>query len=263
MILQYYYWWFRSAIPAEICDRIVELGLTTMLERKEKFGEKAITASTGGWREKPHDNSDAISAGDKSVTALKKSKADLSKVYVRDSNVVFLSNKELYDIVWPFIHEANKKAGWNFEWDYTEDFQFTKYGPGQFYGWHTDANEKPYELFDPKIHPVHKNPDGTDFVDQYGATVPEDHAYTINPNLNGKIRKLSVTISLNDPKDYVGGNLRFDLGPHRIDRYHTCKEIRPKGSVIVFPSHVHHQVTPVTKGTRYSLVCWNLGKPFR
>ena len=34
-------------------------------------------------------------------------------------------------------------------------------------------------------------------------------------------------------------------------------------SVIVFPSHVYHQVTPVTKGTRYSLVGWNLGYPFR
>jgi predicted 2-oxoglutarate/Fe(II)-dependent dioxygenase YbiX len=60
-----------------------------------------------------------------------------------------------------------------------------------------------------------------------------------------------------------GGNLKFDLGPHRGDRYHECAEIRPRGSIIVFPSHVYHQVTPVTKGTRYSLVAWNLGYPFK
>ena len=43
----------------------------------------------------------------------------------------------------------------------------------------------------------------------------------------------------------------------------TSKEARVKGSVIVFPSFVWHRVAPVTKGTRYSLVIWNLGFPFR
>ena len=62
---------------------------------------------------------------------------------------------------------------------------------------------------------------------------------------------------------FVGGNLKFDLGPHSKKRYHTCTEIRPRGSIIVFPSHLYHQVTPVTTGTRYSLVAWNLGKPFQ
>jgi PKHD-type hydroxylase len=81
---------------------------------------------------------------------------------------------------------------------------------------------------------------------------------------SGKIRKLSVTINLSDPKDYKGGNLRFDFGPHdQKKRFHTCTEIRPRGSIIVFPSHVFHQVTPVTKGTRHSLVMWSLGLPFR
>jgi len=35
------------------------------------------------------------------------------------------------------------------------------------------------------------------------------------------------------------------------------------GSVIIFPSFVWHRVKPVTKGIRHSLVCWNLGYPFR
>ncbi|BCV06054.1 MAG: hypothetical protein CM15mV124_480 [uncultured marine virus] len=40
-----------------------------------------------------------------------------------------------------------------------------------------------------------------------------------------------------------------DESKHRIQ----CKEIFPKGSIIVFPSFVWHRVKPVTKGTRYSL----------
>jgi PKHD-type hydroxylase len=40
--------------------------------------------------------------------------------------------------------------------------------------------------------------------------------------------------------------------------------IKPKtGSVIVFPSYVHHRVKPVTKGTRYSVVAWYGGPPFK
>ena len=85
-----------------------------------------------------------------------------------------------------------------------------------------------------------------------------------NPNQFNKTRKLSVTVNLTNPKNYKGGNLKFDFGPHAGNkRYHTCKEIRPRGSIIVFPSFVHHLVTPVTEGTRYSLVIWNLGKMFK
>ena len=73
-----------------------------------------------------------------------------------------------------------------------------------------------------------------------------------------------MTINLSEPGSYEGGNLKFDYGPHiKGERYHECTEIRPKGSVIVFPSYLYHQVTPVTKGTRYSLVMWSLGHPFR
>jgi PKHD-type hydroxylase len=42
-----------------------------------------------------------------------------------------------------------------------------------------------------------------------------------------------------------------------------AKEISPKGSIIVFPSFLWHRVKPVMQGTRYSLVLWNLGYPFK
>ena len=86
---------------------------------------------------------------------------------------------------------------------------------------------------------------------------------------HGKIRKLSVTVSLNDPSEYDGGNLEFDFrndfdfDRNRKHKIKECTEIRPRGSIIIFPSFVWHRVNPVTRGTRYSLVMWNLGWPFK
>lgn len=261
MILKYYYWSFISAIPPDVCDQIIEIGLNRMADQEEQFGKDITNATVGGWKQKNEGNT--IPVQDCTVSGLQKKKIDPASVYVRDSNVTFLDDPALYQLIWPFIHKANENAGWNFDWDYTENFQFTKYSKEQFYGWHTDSNENTYEEFDPKLHAIHKNQDGSPMLDMSGAEMPEEFHRTTNSHMIGKIRKLSVTVSLNDPADYSGGTLRFDLGPHRPDRYHLCKEIRPKGSIVVFPSHIHHQVTPVTKGTRYSLVCWNLGKPWK
>ena len=84
-----------------------------------------------------------------------------------------------------------------------------------------------------------------------------------NQNMWDKIRKISMTVNLTNPKNYAGGNLKFDFGHHNAKRFHVCQEIRPTGSIIIFPSYTHHCVTPVTRGTRYSLVLWSLGKPWR
>ena len=61
-------------------------------------------------------------------------------------------------------------------------------------------------------------------------------------------RTLSVSINLND--DYDGGEFAF------FNREIIAKN--PKGSVIVFPSNFMypHEVMPVTKGTRYSIITW-------
>ena len=64
------------------------------------------------------------------------------------------------------------------------------------------------------------------------------------------VRKLSVVLLLSDPDDFEGGQFEFaDQGPIEMKR----------GTLIVFPSFLRHQVTPVTKGQRYSAVCWVLG----
>ena len=78
-----------------------------------------------------------------------------------------------------------------------------------------------------------------------------------------------MTCQLTDGSEYEGGELEFDYRdyePHtRKEDKHLkkCKEILPKGSIIVFPSFVWHRVKPVTKGIRYSLVAWHLGHPFK
>ena len=68
------------------------------------------------------------------------------------------------------------------------------------------------------------------------------------------IRKLSCTITISDPKDYEGGQFEFKDG--------TIPDIRERGSILVFPSFLDHRVTPVTSGTRYSLVAWHEGPKF-
>ena len=93
-----------------------------------------------------------------------------------------------------------------------------------------------------------------------------DKPYAEEGPTKGKIRKLSLTVSLSDPQDYKGGELQFDFrqnDPDKKREIRTCTEILPKGSLVVFPSFVWHRVKPITKGVRYSLVNWNLGWPFK
>jgi len=78
-----------------------------------------------------------------------------------------------------------------------------------------------------------------------------------------------MTCQLTDGSEYKGGELQFDFRDYnpnlRDESEHliTVKEILPKGTVVVFPSFLWHRVKPVTKGTRYSLVMWNLGEAFK
>jgi PKHD-type hydroxylase len=63
-------------------------------------------------------------------------------------------------------------------------------------------------------------------------------------------RKISLTIQMSEDEDYEGGELEFMRGPY------PQKAPRGKGVVVVFPSYLLHRVTPVTKGTRKSMVLW-------
>ena len=86
---------------------------------------------------------------------------------LRDSDIVWLRDEWIFRQIYPVIKQANKAAGWNFDINTSESIQFTIYGKNQHYGWHTDCRSLPYDT--PK-----------------------------NPNIHGKLRKLSTSIILND-----------------------------------------------------------------
>jgi PKHD-type hydroxylase len=69
-------------------------------------------------------------------------------------------------------------------------------------------------------------------------------------------RKLSMSVQLCDEAEYDGGDLEFC----------ACSQLEPRrrrGTIIVFPSFLAHQVTPITRGTRCSLVTWAHGPVFK
>lgn len=79
----------------------------------------------------------------------------------------------------------------------------------------------------------------------------------VDKMMGGIIRKLSVVVQLTDPAEYEGGELMI----HLSDKPLPVR--RQLGLVSIFPSYILHSVTPVTKGTRHSLVGWVTGKPFK
>jgi len=68
-------------------------------------------------------------------------------------------------------------------------------------------------------------------------------------------RKLSLVCQLSEPSEYEGGELQINTGKIIVAE-------KEKGTVILFPSYLMHRVTPVTKGTRRSLVLWIEGPAF-
>tara|TARA_B100001094_G_scaffold318817_1_gene362845 strand:+ start:81 stop:854 length:774 start_codon:yes stop_codon:yes gene_type:complete len=257
MQVQNSYYYFKSALTEEQCQKIIDLGKNRLKETKDK-GE-STEATTFGDNHKQAMKDDALPQQDETLEELKTKLGKDVNVeqnrYVRDSEVCWFNDRWLYDLIHPFLRTANKQAGWEYEWDFSESFQFTKYNKGGFYGWHADGNSchfGKYKRWIPGVSPVDKT------------TGKAPKGYTENPNMVGRVRKLSITINLNKPGEYDGGNLKFDFGPHAAGkRFHEVEEIRPQGSIIVFPSWTYHQVTPVTRGTRYSMVLWSLGKPFK
>tara|TARA_R100000781_G_C4079336_1_gene127156 strand:+ start:162 stop:764 length:603 start_codon:yes stop_codon:yes gene_type:complete len=197
--LEEYYWCFEKAIPENICDEIVKYGNTQVLQKGLVGPEGKVSSNTN----------------------------------IRKSEVCFLEEPWIYDLVRPYIYTANKNAGWNFDWDWTEAIQFTKYKPDQFYTWHADD-------------------------------LPAPFGEQSHPNYRGKVRKLSATINLTDPNKYTGGDFEIDLRNNEQGRnIITLDKIKAQGTVVVFPSFVTHQVRPVTSGERTSLVIWSLGPPWR
>ena len=144
----------------------------------------------------------------------------------RKTNIHWNNDQDLFDMAFHYMQSANKKSGWNLQVDAAESFQIGQYPTGGHYNWHVDGL-------------------GIDTIN-----APE------NKTMHGKTRKISMVVWLNE--DFKGGDFQF----HKS--HLKSNVIKPKqGSIIMFPSWVMHRVTPVTQGTRYSMVSWFVGKPIR
>ena len=93
MNISNYYWYFKSAVPERICNDIIKYALT----------KKESMAKTGGYENKKLTKDDIVNLKNK-----------------RNSDLVWLNEPWIYRELHPYIHKANKLAGWNFDWDFSE-----------------------------------------------------------------------------------------------------------------------------------------------
>ena len=128
-----------------------------------------------------------------------------------------------------FIMQANQEALWNFDITEPEQVQIGRYKEDQFYNQHIDCYIK-----------------GGDIVSTGNG------GGVIVPMLSQ--RKISASLLLNDESEYTGGDLLI---------VNEVVKTKKQGTIIVFPSFMAHQVTPVTQGVRYSAVCWMNGPKWK
>tara|TARA_B100001029_G_C14869329_1_gene343629 strand:- start:133 stop:684 length:552 start_codon:yes stop_codon:yes gene_type:complete len=96
---------------------------------------------------------------------------------------------------------------------------------------------------------------------QYGIYNIGDHYDWHNDQLliqDQLVRKVSMSLFLNDPDEYDGGELDIDFkNPNDDPRYDTLK--LDSGYAVFFESHLWHRVRPIKSGVRKSLVAWFSG----
>ena len=142
---------------------------------------------------------------------------DTKKRVTTISWIPFNEMPHMYRDLYKFIQQANLN---HFGFDdirITEQAQFTEYPEGGFYDWHMDCD----------VTMAHEPP----------------------------VRKISMTILLNDPKEFEGGHLEI-MSPNNFKHME-------QGHAMAFASFLSHRVNPVKRGIRQSLVVWFGGKPFR
>ena len=146
----YYYWMFNEGLPERICDEIIQYGK----DNKDRE-TTAIIGELGQGRD---------------IKKNPLSKKETKKLHkLRKSNVVWMDDPWIYKEIHPFIERANIEAEWNYQYDWSETCQFTKYEKGDYYDWHCDSWKVPYKQGNFQ---------------------------------KGKIRKLSVTVCLSDSNSF-------------------------------------------------------------
>ena len=142
---------------------------------------------------------------------------DTKKRVTTISWIPFNEMPEMYSHLNNFIQRANLNHYGFDDIQITEQAQFTEYPEGGFYDWHMDCD----------VNMAHEPP----------------------------VRKISMTLLLNHPSEFEGGDLEL-MSPGKTKKLE-------QGHAITFASFLNHRVAPVTRGVRQSLVVWFGGKPFR
>ena len=167
----------------------------------------------------------------KEASVLNFDKSSRDDPELRKTSIHFIKDKDnkVNELAWHFLREANK-IQFNYDLEYFQSIQFAEYKDGGFYAWHQDGG-------------------GTD--------------------KSNEVRKLSLSLILSDPATFEGGELQFYNGDRPLEDMgeitgeQITNDIKAQGTVVVFDSRDFHRVTPVTKGVRYSVVCWCVGKNFK
>jgi PKHD-type hydroxylase len=161
----------------------------------------------------------------------------LNKEKRNSQNAWVPSQHWLGGFLWHYIERANRE---NFLYNLRcidgESMQYTRYGEGQFYGWHNDAG------LAGQYKPVSFGNRSEGIAQDY-----------LNENVE-MVRKLSFVLQLSDPDSYEGGNLQ--LLDEAGKSYFAP---RKRGTVILFDSRTMHRVTKVKSGLRKSIVGWTVG----
>ena len=142
---------------------------------------------------------------------------DTKKRVTTISWLPFEEMKPMYNNLNNFIQAANLNHFGFGNIQITENAQFTEYPEGGFYDWHMDCD----------VNMAHEPP----------------------------VRKISMTLLLNDPLEFEGGDLEI-MSPGK------SKKLK-QGHAMIFASFLNHRVNPVIRGVRQSLVVWFGGTPFR
>ena len=160
---------------------------------------------------------------------------------IRKSRIAWIDDHGLDIVLLRLARKINQDSGWNLHLRRCDPVQYTEYDAGGKYDWHSDQ-----------------------------APPMPDHRDGII-----KVRKISMTLFLNDPSDYEGGEFDVEIwGPkgsigndprfkdkgNEEERYVTFKE--SKGNAVFFQSDQFHRVRPVISGLRKSLVVWFIGPPY-
>jgi|TARA_R100001163_G_C5059394_1_gene196090 PKHD-type hydroxylase len=157
----------------------------------------------------------------------------------KSQNAWIPSSHWVAGLIWHYVMLANRT---NFNYNLTrmdhELMQYTHYGEGMYYNWHTDGD----------IDTAYTPTSGESNYTQ--ESLAQDYVIQ-NADL---VRKLSFVLQLSNPADYEGGELQIEDALGNI-----VSATKTKGALIFFDSRTRHRVSKVTKGFRQSLVGWVVG----